>query len=230
MNNDATLLSIQVGTPQTFGVPGAKDPQHRPWTTSIYKIPMPGRVRLGKTNLAGDAQADLRVHGGPDKAVNVYASEHYARWCEELRLAEMPFGAFGENFTVRGLTEAGVCIGDVYAVGSAVVQVSQPRRPCWKLARRWGVKDLAARVEATGLTGWYFRVLTEGEVEAGNSLRLVERPHPQWPVEAANLLMTGRRRDVDALHRLAECAELSASWRRSLLKMAAMLADSETPA
>lgn len=225
MNSDVRLLSIQVGIPQSFGRPGAADPMERPWTTSIHKAPASGRVWLGKTNLAGDAQADLRVHGGPDKAVNVYPSEHYALWREEPRLASMPFGAFGENFTVRGLTEPGVCIGDVYEVGEAIVQVSQPRQPCWKLARRWQMKDLTARVEATGLTGWYFRVLKEGQVEAGESLRLLERPQSEWTVETANLLMTGRRQDAQAARRLAACPELSASWRRSLLKIAAMLDD-----
>jgi MOSC domain-containing protein YiiM len=127
---------------------------------------------------------------------------------------DLPYGAFGENFTVRGVTEADVCIGDVFAVGGVLVQVSQPRQPCWKLARRWRVKDLAARVQATGRTGWYFRVLEEGEVTPGLRLVLRERPWPQWTVARANEIMHERRDDRAAA--LAACPSLSANWRETL--------------
>ncbi|MGH2369464.1 MAG: MOSC domain-containing protein, partial [Chloroflexota bacterium] len=162
------LLSIQVGQPQTLGAEGARNPMDRRWTSGIFKQPVAGPVRLGWTNLELDAQADLSVHGGPDKAVCVYAADHYAYWRTNLRRADLPYGAFGENFTVAGMDETEVCIGDVFAVGQAQVQVSQPRQPCWKLARRWRVRDLAARVERMGYTGWYFRVLAEGIVAAGD--------------------------------------------------------------
>ncbi|HYE74566.1 MAG TPA: MOSC domain-containing protein, partial [Blastocatellia bacterium] len=108
---DATLLSIQVGMPQSLGSPKADDPINKPWVSGIYKNPIEGRVWLGKTNLAGDGQADLRVHGGPDKAVNVYPSEHYPHWLKELKIESAPFGSFGENFTTWGLSEESVCIG-----------------------------------------------------------------------------------------------------------------------
>jgi MOSC domain-containing protein YiiM len=180
------LLSIQVGQPKRYGTVGAKDPMHKPWTTSFFKAPVSGPVWLGQTNLAGDAQADLRVHGGPDKAVNAYAAEHYAYWQQTLGRPDFTHGAFGENFTVEGMNEETVCLGDVYQIGEAIVEVSQPRGPCWKIARRWQLKNLTAQVAQTGYTGWYFRVLREGQVQAGDDIRLLKRPHPEWSIARAN--------------------------------------------
>jgi MOSC domain-containing protein YiiM len=212
------LLSLQVGEPRTLQPADATGPWSREWTTGFYKEPVAGPVWLGATKLVGDGQADLGNHGGPDKAVNAYPSEHYPIWSAELGFELSPFGAFGENFSLQGLSESGVSIGDVYAVGEAIVQVSQPRQPCWKLARRWRIKDLAARVQQTGRTGWYFRVLQEGHVAAGNELQLQARPHPEWTVALANDVMHHRRDDHAAAEALAACPALSASWRDSLLQ------------
>lgn len=120
--------------------------------------------------------------GGPEKAVLAYAADHYPLWRSELEPLELPYGTFGENFTIAGLTEETVCIGDIYIIGGAIVQISQPRQPCWKLARRWQVKDLVIRVPANGRTGWYFRVLKEGYIEQGVPVILLDRPYPQWPI------------------------------------------------
>ncbi len=212
----ARVLSIHVGGPRELGTDGAADPMERRWTSGIFKDPVHGPVWLGRTNLRGDAQADLQHHGGPDKAVCVYPAVHYPFWHIELGGAELPFGAFGENFTVAGLTEPDVCIGDQFEVGGARVQLSQPRQPCWKLARRWRVKELAARVQETGYTGWYFRVLREGWVEAGTPLVLVERAHPEWTVERGNQVMHHARHDRAAARALAACPMLSASWQETL--------------
>lgn len=220
--SEIVLLSIQVGLPQTLGVEGAIDPMDKPWTTGFFKEKVAGRIHLGKTNLDGDGQADLQHHGGLEKAVNVYPSEHYSYWREKLKNREMPFGAFGENFTTAGLLEQTACIGDVFSIGEAVVQISQPRQPCWKLARRWRIKDLAAKVQKTGLTGWYFRVLKEGYVQGGLVLRLLERPHPEWTVSSANTIMHHHKRDLDAAQSLAFCPALSQNWRESLSKRAAI--------
>lgn len=206
------LLAIQVGTPRTLGGESDSD---QPWSTGFIKTGVTGPVRLGKTNLAGDAQADPVNHGGPDKAVCVYSAAHYPYWRLELALS-LEFGAFGENFTVAELTEEGVCIGDVWAVGDALVQVSQPRQPCWKLARRWAVKDFALRVQQTGRTGWYFRVLREGTVAAGETLALIERPEPGWTVARANEVMHHLKADFPLAAELAAVPTLSASWRKTL--------------
>ncbi len=212
-----TLLSIQVSLPRHFGVEGAPDPMDRPWTTGFFKEPVEGPVWLGRTNLVGDGQADRKNHGGPDKAVLAYSAEHYPIWRVELNRPDLPYGAFGENFTIAGLTEETVCIGDVYAIGEARVQVSQPRQPCWKIARRWRIKDLTARVRETGRTGWYLRVLEEGYVEAGMPVELLERPFPQWTVARATEIMHRRNEDREAAMALAACPALSAVWRESLI-------------
>ena len=215
------LISIQVGLPRVLGRPDAVDPMDKVWTTGFFKEPMAGPVWLGRTNLAGDGQADLRNHGGPEKAVNVYPAEHYPYWETELGIARLPRGAFGENFTTAGLLESVVCIGDVFEIGEGLVQVSQPREPCWKLARRWRVKDLALRVQQTGRTGWYFRVLREGTVEAGERVVLVDRLYPEWTVAAANDVMHHHKADVAAARVLAECPALATSWRETLARRSA---------
>ncbi len=213
------LLSIQVGLPRTIGVADAPDLMDREWTSGFFKDGVSGAVDVSPTGLAGDGQADLRNHGGPDKAINVYPADYFLLWREELGIA-FSAGAFGENFTTEGLTEKDVCIGDVFKIGGIVVQITQPRQPCWKLARRWRIKDLASRVEQTGRTGWYFRVLQTGRVEAPADFTLVERPHPQWTVAAANEIMHHRKTDWDAAAALAACDALSVSWKTSLAKRA----------
>ena len=214
----ATILSIQVGLPQTMSYPQAKDAHAETWRSGIYKKPVSGAVWASRTNLAGDGQADLGVHGGPDKAVYAYPSEHYPLWRAELGLAEMAFGGFGENLTVSGLLELEVSIGDVYRAGEALLQISQPRGPCWKLARRWGIKGLEKRFSVTGRTGFYLRVLQEGNVEAGLDLELVERPSPEWTVLRVHRLIEDVKSDLQAATLLSDLPFLSQSTRSDLIK------------
>ena len=178
----ATLVSIQVGRPKNHGIKNAPDPMDRVWRTGFYKEPVLGPVWLGKTNLDGDGQADRRFHGGPNQAVLAYSADHYPLWREELEIPDMTFGAFGENFSIAGLTEKTVCIGDIYAIGETRMQITKPRQPCWKLARRWRGPDLVERVLATGRSGWYLRVLAEGIVEAGMRVVLLEQPYPEQTI------------------------------------------------
>jgi MOSC domain-containing protein YiiM len=210
------VASIQVGLPRHHGVDGAADAMDRPWYSGFFKVPVEGPVWLGRTQLAGDGQADMRNHGGPDKAALAYAARHYPAWREELYLPDLPHGGFGENFTILGLTEKDVCVGDTFAIGEARVQVSQPRQPCWKLARRWRLKDLPARVVASGRTGWYFRVLAEGHVEAGQPVLLLERPFPTWTIDRANKVMHQDPVDRASAAELAAIPLLSETWRRAL--------------
>lgn len=214
---EAKILSIQVGLPKTLYGGETANSTEKPWTTGIFKTAVYGSVWLDKLNLDGDAQADLSVHGGSHKAINVYPSEHYPYWKQELHLSDMPYGAFGENFTTCGLLEDEVCIGDVFKVGEVVVQVSQPRQPCWKIERRWGVKDFSLRMKQTGKTGWYFRVLKEGYVETGNAFTLMERSFPQWTVAMAYVIRRNRMTDVKAAQALAQCPALSPRWQESLI-------------
>jgi MOSC domain-containing protein YiiM len=213
MNMDAPkLLSIQVGTPQRYeGQAGEK-----PWTTAFYKTPLSGAVRLGRMGLDGDRPADRKYHGGADKAVLAYAAAHYPLWRRELNRQEMTFGGFAENFTVQGLEEKTVCIGDTYRIGAVLVQVSQPRQPCWKISRRWGIADLANRAHEALRIGWYLRVLREGSVEAGMTLELIERPCPQWTVARAFRVYNDRRLHPAAAAVLGKCEPLSSEWRKKL--------------
>jgi|SRR5215813_12728047 len=212
---DQRILSIQVGLPRSFGGDSAGD--HQPWTTSFFKDPVAGPVWLSRTNLAGDAQANQKTHGGPDKAVCCYPSEHYGLW--ERRLGrDIPVpGAFGENFTTRGTLEIDACIGDVLQLGDAICQISQPRPPCWKMSRCWQIPDLAAQVEQTGLTGWYLRVLQEGYIKPGASIQLLERPEPKWPIARANEILYNGKHGAASVQALAACSLLAQSWRDYLL-------------
>ncbi len=214
------VISLQVGLPKTVGIVEGADPHDQRWTTGFFKHPTTASLWLGRLNLDGDGQADLDNHGGPDKAVNVYPGEHYPYWTQTIGLTNLQAGGFGENFTTEGALESDICIGDVFEIGESRVQVSQPRQPCWKLARRWGVKDLALRVQETGRTGWYFRVLREGHVRAGSDLVLVDRPYPRWTVSAANQVMHHRLNDRQAARELANCVPLSSRWRTKLERRA----------
>ena len=212
------LLSIQIGLPKHRGREDASNPMERPWLSGIFKEPVQGPIWLGRTNLVGDGQADLKHHGGPDRAILGYAAEHYLVWRKELQRPELAYGSFGENFTLAGLTEESVCIGDTYTLGEVRIQVSQPRMPCWKLARRLGIKDITARVHQKVWGGWYFRVLTEGYVEQNLPLALLDRPFPQWTVTRAYNVMDEREEDPQASAELATCSLLSVDWRRYLLE------------
>lgn len=204
------LASLQVGRARRIDAA-------EPWESAIFKSPVDAPVLLTANGLLGDEQADRTVHGGPDKAVCVYSADHYDEWRRTPGLAAMGAGAFGENFTVLGQDETTVSVGDRFAVGRAVVAVSQPRGPCWKLARRWSKPDLPRRVLATNRTGWYLRVIAEGPVQAGAPLELLERPHPQWTIARVNEVTfretPGRRATIEAL---AACDELAADWRAAL--------------
>jgi len=218
------LLSLQVGRPAEH-LSGLKDGQDAAWVSGIWKSHVKGRLRLDRTNLDGDAQADLNNHGGPDKAVCCYAAEHYPGWRDALGKseAEFPHGAFGENFTLVGLTEAAACIGDIYTVGTAHVQVSQPRMPCWKLGRRWERPSLPLEVSGSGQTGYYLRVLEPGEVGAGDPLTLIDRQMPDWPVARINQAMYVEKDDADLADTLSRLPLLAEAWRRPFRRRAGLL-------
>lgn len=211
----AEIVSIQVGRPQVYDDPPRFVRRPAPWRSGFVKAPVRGTLRLDTLNLDGDGQGDLRAHGGVDKAVNVYAAEHYAHWQAQGLIDAFAPGTFGENFCIRGLLEADVCIGDIFSVGEALVQISQPRQPCWKLAHFLDRADAVRRLVDSGRTGWYFRVLQPGNVMAGQRLALQERPHGEWTVARANEVMH-HARDPHQEEQLWACPALSTSWRRNL--------------
>ncbi len=210
------LLSIQLGTPRTVGTPHAPDPMERAFTSAIWKEPVAGPVWAGVLGLRGDAVADTKVHGGPDQAILMYAGTHYPLWRAEWGRSDVGPGAFGENLTVSGMTEESACIGDVLEIGEARLQVSHPRQPCGTLARRHQVRDMIAVVHRNGRSGWYLRVLQEGLLEAGQPIRLADRPHPEWSVRRAALAMRHRNDNHEEARGLARCDALSAGWRERL--------------
>jgi MOSC domain-containing protein YiiM len=166
------LLSVQVGRPREIEWRGATV------TTSIFKSPVAGPVRVNEFNLEGDEQSDLTVHGGRNKSVYVYPSEHYPTWREELPDADLSWGAFGENFTVEGLLEDTVYIGDRLQCGTAEFVVTQPRQPCYKLGVRFDRLDMVKRFHRSGRCGLYLAVVSEGLVEAGSAITLVAGTSP----------------------------------------------------
>ncbi len=210
------IASIQVGKPRTYGVAGAADPMDRPWTSGFVKLPVTGPVHAGQLGLAGDGQADLENHGGIDKAILGYSADHYPAWNAELDGDDLAFGAFGENLTIRGVTETSLCIGDLWEIGDVQLQVSQPRQPCWKLARRWRRKDLPKRVIQTGRSGWYFRVMKEGPLEAGLPMRCIQRIHPEWSIDRASRVLYDNRADASVIAQLRSIAVLANGWKSAL--------------
>lgn len=187
------------------------------WRSAIYKETVTGRVTVNSTNIEGDKQANLKYHGGPDKAICCFPAEHFNFWRTELgRGEEFGFGAFGENFTLQGLTEDQVCIGDTFTVGTAVVQVTQPRQPCINLARKWDSAEMPARMIAAGHTGYYLRVLTPGEIGAGDPMTLQNRPHPEMTITKANGIIYRKEGGETARLALMILPELSEEWKNML--------------
>ena len=181
--------------------------------TGIFKEPVARRVMLRRLNLDGDRQADLSVHGGADKAVYAYPAEHYAYWRGELAELALPWGMFGENFTTEGLLEDAVNIGDQFRVGSAHLVVTQPRLPCYKLGLKFGRDDIIKRFLTSGRTGFYFGVLREGEVGAGDSLERIARDPMGVTVANITQLYTSEKDNLEMLRRVMQVERLPESWR-----------------
>lgn len=207
------IVAISIGRPQAFDADATAGKYGSAWTTAIFKAPIASAVDVTARGVSGDGQADLEKHGGPDKAICAYSADHYDDWRERFGVAHLEFGAFGENLSLGHLDEHHVCIGDLWAAGDALIQVSQPRQPCWKLERKWRRETLINEVIATGRTGWYFRVERGGVLHRSLALTLVERPHPQWTIAAANNVWHHRIGDTGGLARVPE---LSGSWRNAL--------------
>ena len=185
-------------------------------TTGIYKEPVTGRVALRKLNLDGDRQADLSVHGGTDKAVYCYPVAHYDYWKAELPGRDLPFGIFGENFTIDGLSEDSIHVGDRLAIGSAEVVVTQPRLPCYKLGVRFESDDMVKRFLSSRRTGFYVAVAREGEVGAGDEIRLVARDPNSVPLPWIFRLYIAKTFSVDDIvsaQRAVAVATLPEIWR-----------------
>ncbi|MDZ8228154.1 MOSC domain-containing protein [Nostoc sp. ChiVER01] len=201
------LISVNVGLPREVTWKG------KPVRTGIFKEPVNSRVMVRELNLDGDRQADLTVHGGVDKAVYVYPFEHYDYWRSELPDTELTPGIFGENFTVTGFKEEEINIGDRFKIGNVELMVTQPRLPCYKLGIRFGRSDMVKRFLASRRTGFYFRVLQEGEVGVGDTLELMSRDTNNITVTDITKLYVREQNNPELLHRAAQLQALPESWR-----------------
>ena len=206
------LVSVNVGRPRDVDWGG------RRVRTSIWKAPVTGRLHVNRLNLQGDEQSDLSVHGGPDKAVYVYPSEHYGYWTRELPGIDLPWGALGENFTTEGLLEDSVRIGDRLRIGSAEFAVTQPRMPCYKLGARFGREDMVKRFLASGRTGFYLAVLGEGEVGSGDPIAFTARDDNNVTVADITALYTRAADNQSLLQRAVALPSLPEGWRDYLRK------------
>lgn len=204
-----TVLSVNVGTPRQIEVDG------QAVLTSIFKSPVHGRVAVRRHNIAGDAQADLTVHGGPYKAVYCYPDEHYSYWTGQLPGMELVPGMFGENLTTRGLTEDEVLIGDRFRAGSAVLQVTQPRMPCYKLGIRFGRPDMVKKFWHSERPGIYFSVVEEGDVAAGDLIERIARVADGISVADVVALYKGKKKNADLMERALR-APLHGGWKQGL--------------
>ena len=214
MADHLSIEALLTGTPVPF-----RDGDY----SAIAKRPVEGVVRIGWLGLEGDAVADPVHHGGWDKAIHLYPQDHYAWW--RGRKPDHPLlgapGAFGENIASWGMTEEEICLGDRFSLGSALVEVSHGRQPCWKLDHRFGARDVMAAIVKTARSGLYFRVLREGEAEANSRMELLDRPLPDWPIARVfRLLIGGRHKaEPDAVRALAEMPVLAEAWRDRARKL-----------
>lgn len=202
------VIELRIGRAAPLGTSGM--------LSAIDKHQVHEAVPAGNLGFAGDEQADRKHHGGADKAIHAYAISHFPTWAGELpeRADRFRPGAFGENLVVDGASEADICLGDQWRIGSALLEVSQGRQPCWKLNLRFDVADMARRVQDTGRTGWYFRVIEPGLIAAGDDGRLIARPNPTWSLARVSHLFYHDRMNRPALAELAELPGLPENWRR----------------
>jgi len=206
------IISVNVGRPRLVLRNDA------PVSTGIFKEPVADRVMVRTLNLDGDRQADLSVHGGPEKAVYLYPSEHYDFWKRELPDMDLPWAMFGENFTTTGLLETEVNIGDKFRVGSTELMVTQPRMPCYKLGIRFGRTDIIKRFLVSERTGFYFSVLKEGDAGAGDEFELLEKNDSGVRVVDVTRLYSSDKENVDLMRRAIATEALPDSWRNYFLK------------
>lgn len=214
----AADVTLFVGTPRRIDDEGQ--------FSAIWKQPVAGPVRITKEGLAGDAQADRRVHGGPEKAVHHYAGENYQKLAQRFPAiaGALIAGSIGENVSTFGVDESSVCIGDIFRLGSALLQVSQPRRPCWKIDARYGVSGLTAFIVESGHTGWYYRVLEEGEATPGACCEHVDRPAGAVTLATMWTVWHRHRPDADRLRAIAGAPGLTPAWVKKIDDRLAWLA------
>lgn len=211
------LLSVQLGKVKGYGDKESQDFLDKYWESGSFKEATSLRVWAGKLGLSGDEVADKVHHGGEEKAIFANSYENYKEWSEFLG-GEVPFGALAENLTISGLHESNVCLGDIHKIGDATLQVSQPRKPCWKIAKRWNNKKFTHEIYATGLTGWYYRVIEEGFLGAGDEVVLLSSEAEQVSILDANMAFANPIMHRDILEKILSIPSIAPSYRVSIEK------------
>ena len=204
------IISVNVGLPREVVWKGITV------RTAIFKVPVAGTVAIRELNLAGDQQADLTVHGGSEKAVYVYPIEHYEYWRKQLPDVSFSWGAFGENLTTEGLSEDTLCIGDLLRAGSAILQVTQPRMPCYKLQLRFNRDDMIKRFLVSGRSGFYLSVIEPGDVGPGSRVEILDRDRDSVTISDIVRLYLGQARDPELLQRATNVTSLPENWKTQL--------------
>lgn len=211
------VISLQKGKITTTGKKNGGSLE-KEYTTASYKTPVKGKQNVSFEGVSGDEVADRVHHGGKDKAVFANSLLNYPRWQKYLGIKSLPFGALAENLTLGMIDEKDVRIGDVHKIGSTVMEVSQPRQPCWKISRRWQNKGFTKYIYDSGETGWYYRVLEEGEIEEGNEVSLLGRAEGQMTIKEANETMADPDAYPDRVESLLNSPVLAEAWKRGLMK------------
>ena len=207
------LDNIQTGKPRTYSQPNPRSNKIEQWITSFNKSAVENWVNVTTTGIDGDEQADKKNHGGIDKAVLVYSADHFNYWQNQLGVPAVAPGAFGENLTVSGQDESNVCLGDQFLINDVLLEVSQPRQPCWKLARYWQLEELPRLVIKTGYSGWYCRVIEGGRFKPITPIVRVTNPHPDWSIQRVHQVFHQSPANSGELNELLSLSVLSAAWK-----------------
>lgn len=212
------VKALLIGKVQTYGDENAANSINKIWQSAIFKTATNDEIYADKFGFHGDEVADKKHHGGAEKAIFANSYENYPVWSEFLGLNNLPFGAMGENLTISGIHEESVYIGDVHKIGSLVLQVSQPRKPCFKLSKRWMNAGVAKEIFRSGLSGWYYRVLENGVCKAGNEVQILQRDKASMSVMEVNRLFYSPKQNMDLMDKFMSLDSLSDGWKEDLIR------------
>ncbi|MBE3606687.1 MOSC domain-containing protein [Campylobacter sp. RM13119] len=207
----AILKALLIGGVKDYGFELAKDTLNKPWKTAMFKVAQVGEVEASELGFVGDSVADRKHHGGVKKAIFANSYENYAEWEKFLEFKNLPFGAMGENLTISGLDENSVCVGDIHQIGTLVLRVTQPRKPCFKLSKRWLNEDMASEIFKTGRTGWYYEVLKAGSCKAGDEIRVVKAQN-SLSIMQINRLFYAPNENLELMERFLALEVLPSTW------------------
>lgn len=212
------VISLQIGKVKSYGDKKSSEFLEKYWESASFKEVVNDKVWAGKLGFKGDEVADRVHHGGAEKAIFANSYQNYEKWTEFLKVKHLSFGALAENLTVSGLHESNVCLGDIHKIGSALLQVSQPRKPCYKISKKHNNKKFTDEIYTSGLTGWYYRVLEEGFIQAENDIQIVFSEEPKISILEANMAFAHPDEKRDTLNKILTISSIAPSYRTSILK------------